>query len=182
MRTVAVAKPATIRLLPGRSVLARVKKFKAAFASPKASAALPASAMASASEGLRDIRRMAARNSAAPAGSAIIGAAGAAWSRASSALSSTACANTPDDKASAQNIPAPRNIVTFIRPYWDADCRTQSMFTQCSDKRLPKADEMTVRGPRNLGVVLPIQKTRHIDAAFAITALVIFITGARETA
>ena len=127
-----------------------------------------------------DIRRMAARNSAAPAGSEIIGAAGVAWSSASSALSSTTCANTPDDKASAQNIPAPRNIVTFIRPYWNADCRTQSMFTQCSDKRLPKADEMTVRCPRSLGVVLPVQKTRNAGAACAIIALVIFVIRARE--
>jgi hypothetical protein len=88
---------------------------------------------------------MAARKSAAPAGSELIGAAGVAWSNASSALSSTACANAPDDKASAQNIPAPRNIVTFMRPYLNVDCRTQSMITQCSDKRLPKPDEMTRR-------------------------------------
>jgi hypothetical protein len=125
--------------------LARVKKFKAALASPKASDALPASAIASASEGLKDIRRMAARNSAAPAGSELIGAAGVAWSNASSAPSSTACANAPDDKASAQTIPASRNIVTFIRPYLNANFRTQSMITQCSDKWLPKPDEMTRR-------------------------------------
>ena len=56
------------------------------------------------------------------------------------------------------------------------------MFTLCSDKRLPKADEMTLRCARSLGVVLPIEETRNAGAACAIGALVIFIIGPRKTA
>jgi hypothetical protein len=56
------------------------------------------------------------------------------------------------------------------------------MFTLCSDKRLPKADEMPLRCACSLGVVLPIEETRNASAACAIMALVIFIVGPGKTA
>lgn len=54
------------------------------------------------------------------------------------------------------------------------------MFAQCSDKRLPKADEMTLSCACSLGVVLPIKETRNAIAACAIIARVIFVIRARE--
>jgi hypothetical protein len=94
---------------------------------------------------------MAARSSTAPKGSDATGKlTGVFLSNASSALSSTACASALVDIKSAQLIPAVRNNVTFIRLYWSARCQTQSAITRCSDKRLSKEDEMTLRLTRTL--------------------------------
>ena len=171
-----------MRLLPGRSAFARVKKLSAALASPKTKDAVPASANASASDGLNEILRIAERSSTAPAGSDITGGTlGVCLSKASSALSSTACAKALVDIISAPNSPALRKIVTCMRLYWSSRCPTQSALTVCSDKRLSKEDELTLRWMRNLSVVLPIKEPRDINAASVIISLVLVI-GARKTA
>jgi hypothetical protein len=69
-------RPVLVHLGPRRwerSAFARVKKLSAALASPKTKDAVPASANASASDGLNEILRIAERSSTAPAGSDITG-------------------------------------------------------------------------------------------------------------
>jgi hypothetical protein len=62
-----------------------------------------------------------------------------------------------------------------MRLYWSSRCPPQSALTLCSDKRLSKEDELTLRWMRNLSVVLPIKEPRDIDAASVIISLVLVI-------